>query len=158
MRPTRMRVKIMAELKPYLIKTNKITAAYLKNHPNSVFNETDLPLKSTRLWISFDIKDDLAADGTRKNLEDWLNAQNAESWGTSVATFWVTGTAQEISTITDWLVPQLQKAKVLNQKNWQDTQGISLYIHYYSKSNIYSYNFDYFVLIQNKEIPNANGF
>ena len=148
----------MAELKPCLVKTNKITADYLKDHPNSVFNETDLPQQRTRIWISFDIKDDLAVDGTRTNLETWLNSQNAESWGTSVATFVVTGAAQEISTVTNWLVPELQKAKVLNKTNWQATKGISLYVHYYSRSGVYSHNFDYFVLIQNKEIPNANGF
>lgn len=148
----------MAELKQYLVSTNPIITNYIKTHPKTVFNESDLAFNTTRIWLSFDIEDDKAPKDERANLYAWLNTLGAESWGNSMATFTVPGSTQNLSDVGKWLVNELQKNNVLDKTNWQKTTGISLYVQYVSCTGTFSYSFDYFVLIQNKDIPNPNGF
>lgn len=148
----------MAELKPYLVSTNPIIANYIKTHPQTVFDEDKYNSNTTRVWISFDIDDKLAPIGTRKKLYDWINAYDAESWGNSNATFLLNGWTPDNEYLGDWLISELTTANVLDKTNWKKTKGISLYIQYLTLSDKQEGTFDYFVLIQNKDIPNPNGF
>ena len=148
----------MAELKPYLVSTNPIIANYIKTHPQTVFDEDEYNSNTTRVWISFDIDDKLASIDTRKKLYDWINAYDAESWGNSNATFLLNGWTPDNEYLGDWLISELTTANVLDKTNWKKTKGISLYIQYLTLSDKQEGTFDYFVLIQNKDIPNPNGF
>ena len=145
-------------MKPYLVSTNPIIANYIKTHPQTVFDEDEYRSNTTRVWLSFDIDDKLAVKNTRKNLYDWINGFDAESWGNSNATFILEGWTSDNEYLGDWLVDELKTANVLDKTNWKKTKGISLYVQYLAISDLLEGTFDYFVLIQNKDIPNPNGF
>ncbi len=129
------------------------------NQP-TVYKESGLPINPagiTRIWISFDIEED-PEKTRRKALYEWFNSQiQIESWGNSVATFLAEGYVVYDKQLSDKLISELTKAKVLNANKWAETPGISLYITYESRI-INTQRSGHFVLIQNAKIMQANGF
>jgi len=154
---------------PDLIQHNQARLAK-KHRRTSVYNESERPLNSTRVWISYDIEDDKAPKDCRNNLESWLGTQQAESFGKSVATFLIKDKCIRLnSKLADWLLNELKGACVLNKddgytndKPYLTTPGISLYVIYRSRTfgptkatNQFS---NHFVLIHNAPLGKVGGY
>lgn len=137
---------------------------------STMYNEQTRPKNATRIWISYDISED-ADPKCRESLYDWLNNNNAESFGNSVATFLLRGVCFSNNTkVAKWLIKELKDANVLSDEDkeanenteYLKTQGLSLYIIWRSRNisdgtaaKRYS---DHFVLIQNTNIWHKQGF
>ena len=137
---------------------------------STMYNERTRPKNATRIWISYDISED-ADHNCRTNLYNWLNNQNAESFGNSIATFLLIGKCFNNNTkVAKWLIQELKAANVLSDEDeganenteYLRTRGLSLYIIWRSQNSgdgsaakRYS---DHFVLIQNTKIWHKQGF
>lgn len=160
-------------MKPYLNPESETLKRHREGiHKNSsVYFEITRPKNTTRIWVSYDIKDEEAPEKCREKLEAWLKDHLAESFGNSIATFLLKGQCFSTNSQTaKWLINQLKEAEVLGEEDsdsseksqFLHTPGLSLYVIYRSRNEgdgdlekLYS---GHFVLIQNTPIANEGGY
>lgn len=129
---------------------------YKTRYSQNVYQEDDVPQGKIRVWISLDINDD-PDSAKREAIWDMLTPKKVESWGTSVYTY-LDKDMTELELKRD-IISKLQNIDILNKPNWQNTQGVSLYItwrRHYKKEDKWYYLSGYFTLIQTATVSHLS--